>query len=123
MIKLITALAVSGSLYNGLKDTSYYGEPIVGVKCSCCSHSIGKHKNHYYRKLEKPKECGELIQACSKAIRCDDFHNNKKLIEEIGDVQCMIDLIHEYDLVSLDEINNRVGVKKQKLKKWSSLYE
>ena len=69
------------------------------------------------------EECGELIQACSKAIRCDDFHNNQKLIEEIGDVQCMIDLIHEYDLVSLDEINNRVGVKKQKLKKWSSLYE
>ena len=55
MIKLITALAVSGSLYNGLKDKSYYGEPIEGVKCSCCSHGIGKHKNHYYRKLEKPK--------------------------------------------------------------------
>ena len=69
------------------------------------------------------EECGELIQACSKAIRCDDFHNNQKLIEEIGDVQCMIDLIHEYDLVSLDEINSQVGVKKQKLKKWSSLYE
>ncbi len=69
------------------------------------------------------EECGELIQACSKAIRCGDFHNNQKLIEEIGDVQCMIDLIHEYDLVSLDEINNRVGIKKQKLKKWSSLYE
>ena len=69
------------------------------------------------------EECGELVQACSKAIRCDDFHNNQKLIEEIGDVQCMIDLIHEYDLVSLDEINSRVGVKKQKLKKWSELYE
>ena len=69
------------------------------------------------------EECGELIQACSKAIRCDDFHNNQKLIEEIGDVQCMIDLIHEYDLVSLDEINSQVGVKKQKLKKWSKLYE
>ena len=37
------------------------------------------------------EECGELIQACSKAIRCDDYHDNKKLIEEIGDVQCMID--------------------------------
>ena len=69
------------------------------------------------------EECGELIQACSKAIRCDDYYDNKKLIEEIGDVQCMIDLIHEYDLVSLDEINSRVGIKKQKLKKWSKLYE
>ena len=43
------------------------------------------------------EECGELIQACSKAIRTDQYHFNEKLIEEIGDVQCMIDLIHEYD--------------------------
>ena len=69
------------------------------------------------------EECGELIQVCSKAIRCDDYHDNKKLLEEIGDVQCMIDLIKEYGLVSLDEVNSRIGVKKLKLKKWSRLYE
>ena len=63
------------------------------------------------------EECGELIQVCSKAIRCDDYHDNKKLLEEIGDVQCMIDLIKEYGLVSLDEVNSRIGVKKLKLKK------
>ena len=67
------------------------------------------------------EECGELIQACSKAIRCDDYHNNEKLIEEIGDVQCMIDLIRQYDLVSLTEINNQVNIKEKKLKKWSNL--
>ena len=67
------------------------------------------------------EECGELIQACSKAIRCDDYHDNKKLIEEIGDVQCMIDLIHEYDLVSFEEINTRIAVKRLKLEKWSEL--
>jgi NTP pyrophosphatase (non-canonical NTP hydrolase) len=69
------------------------------------------------------EECGELIQACSKAIRCDEYYNNEKLIEEIGDVQCMIDLIRQYDLVSLEEINNRVNMKEKKLKKWSSLFE
>ena len=69
------------------------------------------------------EECGELIQVCSKTIRCDDYHDNKKLLEEIGDVQCMIDLIKEYGLVSLDEVNSRIGVKKLKLKKWSRLYE
>ena len=69
------------------------------------------------------EECGELIQVCSKAIRCDDYHDNKKLLEEIGDVQCMIDLIKEYGLVSVDEVNSRIGVKKLKLKKWSRLYE
>tara|TARA_B100001113_G_scaffold283776_1_gene238933 strand:- start:248 stop:493 length:246 start_codon:yes stop_codon:yes gene_type:complete len=67
------------------------------------------------------EECGELIQACSKAIRCDDFHNNQKLIEEIGDVQCMLDLIHDYDLVDCYDINERVAVKREKLKKWSNL--
>ena len=69
------------------------------------------------------EECGELIQACSKAIRCDEYYNNEKLIEEIGDVQCMIDLIRQYDLVSLTEINNQVNLKEKKLKKWSNLFE
>jgi NTP pyrophosphatase (non-canonical NTP hydrolase) len=69
------------------------------------------------------EECGELIQACSKAIRCDEYYNNEKLIEEIGDVQCMIDLIRQFDLVSLEEINNQVDIKEKKLKKWSSLLE
>ena len=69
------------------------------------------------------EECGELIQACSKAIRCDKYYNNDKLIEEIGDVQCMIDLIRQYDLVSLTEINNQVNIKEKQLKHWSDLLE
>ena len=69
------------------------------------------------------EECGELIQACSKAIRCDKYYNNEKLIEEIGDVQCMIDLIRQFDLVSLEEINNRIDIKEKKLKEWSDLLE
>ena len=69
------------------------------------------------------EECGELIQACSKAIRCDDYYKNEKLIEEIGDVQCMIDLIRQYDLVSLEEINNRIDIKEKQLKHWSDLLE
>ena len=69
------------------------------------------------------EECGELIQACSKAIRCDDYRDNKKLIQEISEVYCMIELIHEYDLVSWDEIDEGVLRKIERLKKWSSLYE
>ena len=69
------------------------------------------------------EECGELIQACSKAIRCDEYHDNDKLKEEIGDVQCMIDLLHEWDLVSHDEIGDRAVLKEEKLRKWSSLYD
>ena len=69
------------------------------------------------------EECGELVQACSKAIRCEDYRDNKKLIQEIGDVYCMIELLHEYDLVSWDEIDAGVLKKIERLKKWSSLYE
>jgi len=69
------------------------------------------------------EECGELIQACSKAIRCDDYYINEKLIEEVGDVYCMIELLHEYDIISWEDIQQRVKVKQEKLKKWSKLYE
>ena len=39
------------------------------------------------------EECGEMIEACSKAIRCEDYKNNDRLIEEVGDVLCMIELM------------------------------
>ena len=69
------------------------------------------------------EECGELIQACSKAIRCDDYYDNESLIEELGDVNYMIELIHQYDLISLKDLVDRAKIKKNKLKKWSSLIE
>ena len=69
------------------------------------------------------EECGELIQACSKAIRCDDYYDNESLIEELGDVNYMIELIHQYDLISLKDLVDRAKIKKDKLKKWSSLIE
>ena len=67
------------------------------------------------------EECGELIQACSKSIRSKSYYNNEKLIEEIGDVECMIDLIYEYDLVSPTDVDKRIDEKREKLKRWSNL--
>ena len=69
------------------------------------------------------EECGELIQECSKAIRYDKYYDNDRLKEEIGDVQCMLDLIQEFDLVSHDEIDDRASLKEEKLKKWSELLD
>jgi hypothetical protein len=43
------------------------------------------------------------------------------LVEEVGDVMCMIDLLHEYDIISWEDIDERVKVKKDKLEKWSHL--
>tara|TARA_B100001146_G_C15860390_1_gene297455 strand:- start:190 stop:444 length:255 start_codon:yes stop_codon:yes gene_type:complete len=69
------------------------------------------------------EECGELIQACSKVIRSKGKTEYlKNLQDEVGDVVCMIKLLIESDLVTEEQIDNRVREKKQKLKKWSSLF-
>ena len=68
------------------------------------------------------EECGELIQACSKAIRCDKYYDNSELLQEVADVYCMLELMHEYDLISFTDVDILVERKKEKLKKWSSLY-
>ena len=66
------------------------------------------------------EECGELIQACSKAIRCNDYHNDS-LKEEIGDVMCMIELIKSNGLITQREIDNQKQTKRMKLMKWAKL--
>ena len=67
------------------------------------------------------EECGELIQECSKSLRKDNYLQNKKLKDELGDVYAMIELMHEFDIVSWEELEERVKVKREKLKKWSRL--
>ena len=69
------------------------------------------------------EECGELIQACSKALRKDDFDNNQNLTEEVGDVYTMIEIMHDFDIVSWNDIEERVKVKRKKLSQWSDLLE
>lgn len=81
------------------------------------------------------EECGELTQVCMKQMR--KFSNKKqslaqsedalkwrnKLVEELGDVQCMIDLLVEHGMVDAQEIAHRVKVKRDKLKLWSKLVD
>ena len=68
------------------------------------------------------EECGELVQACSKKLRGSKTAT-KLLIKEVGDVQCMIDLIVESGLLAREDISSRVQVKRDKLKRWSDLIE
>jgi hypothetical protein len=70
------------------------------------------------------EECSELIQVLSKILRRGEVDDElrEKLVEEIGDVYTMIDLMHDFDLVSWEEIEDRAEVKRKKLKKWSDLY-
>jgi|TARA_B110000495_G_C23003629_1_gene592609 NTP pyrophosphatase (non-canonical NTP hydrolase) len=79
------------------------------------------------------EECGELTQVCSKTVRkfntieeanskvLNATANRTKLIEEAGDVLCMLQLMQEHKLFAWEEIEARAVVKKNKLKKWSNL--
>ncbi len=69
------------------------------------------------------EECGELIQACSKALRREDFYDNKELLDEVGDVYTMIQIMHDFDMISWDDIEERVQQKRINLSKWSDLIE
>ena len=61
------------------------------------------------------EECGELIQACSKAIRCNSYYRNEKLVEEVGDVMCMLELLEENNIINWTDVDERVFKKKKKL--------
>ena len=69
------------------------------------------------------EECGELIQEASKNLRRGELFSNKKFKDEVGDVYTMIDLLHEWDVVSWTEIEKRREVKRKKLSKWSDLID
>jgi len=73
------------------------------------------------------EECGELTQRCSKMMRkfstIDEATEEQriKLLEEAGDVLCMIELMVENGLLTNEELGVRVNYKRNKLKKWSTL--
>lgn len=74
------------------------------------------------------EESGELTQVCMKVMRkydnLGDMSADKYrelLIEEAGDVFCMLDLMVEHGLVTWDELGARLTVKREKLKQWSNL--
>ena len=73
------------------------------------------------------EECGELTQRCSKIMRKYESFDlieeaqRVKLVEEAGDVLCMIELMVEHGLLTNKELSVRVNVKREKLKTWSTL--
>lgn len=70
------------------------------------------------------EECGELIQACSKMIRSKGKTKYlRNLQDEVGDVMTMIEIMKMSGLVTDDQIKDRMEVKKEKLMKWSILFD
>ena len=70
------------------------------------------------------EEASEIIKVVSKILRYGmQPKDQKALIEEIGDMQCMIDLIVQHKLITRTQIKDRVKIKRNKLKKWSGLWQ
>ena len=70
------------------------------------------------------EEASEIVKVVSKILRYGmQPKDQKALIEEIGDMQCMIDLIVEHKLITKTQIKNRIKVKRNKLKKWNNLWQ
>lgn len=73
------------------------------------------------------EECGELVQVSAKMMRKytqpDQIskESKQKLIEEAGDVLCMIQLLVSHNLLTDEELQTRVLEKQNKLKVWSNL--
>lgn len=71
------------------------------------------------------EECAELTQVCMKIVRFgmnNDYKPKRPwLIEEAGDVLCMLNFMVENDLVTWEELEERAEYKRNKLMKWSKL--
>jgi NTP pyrophosphatase (non-canonical NTP hydrolase) len=71
------------------------------------------------------EECAEVIQAVSKIKRFGMYHNVEHLRTELADLQCMIDLIYEFDVIREYpiDISKRITEKREKLKKFSKIFD
>lgn len=73
------------------------------------------------------EECAEVIQAASKVIRFgpDSTWEGQSALsnleKELGDLQCMVDLLHQHDMVSYVNMDECAVRKYEKLKEWSNL--
>tara|TARA_R110001599_G_C11884834_1_gene624468 strand:+ start:188 stop:493 length:306 start_codon:yes stop_codon:yes gene_type:complete len=95
---------------------------------------LEKHHDYMLRRMKEEQakinelfiitaeECSEVSKECMKALRFGNTIERRSILrEEIGDLQCMINLMIEYNICTKEEIDNQVEAKKSKLKEWSSL--
>lgn len=69
------------------------------------------------------EECAEVSQIVCKIQRFGIDSNRNKLIQEIGDVVCMIRILQKLQVFDQEELENAVRNKENKLKQWSKLYD
>jgi NTP pyrophosphatase (non-canonical NTP hydrolase) len=77
------------------------------------------------------EECAEVIVEVSKIRRfgLDTMHykenipHSEMLEREVGDVLALIDILTEQGVLDTQALAKAVEAKKEKLKKWSTIYE
>jgi NTP pyrophosphatase (non-canonical NTP hydrolase) len=77
------------------------------------------------------EECAEVIVEISKCRRfgLNSLHyksgvtHNSMLEMEIGDMLMMVDILIDHGVIDPEAIELAKAAKKEKLKKWSSIYE
>jgi hypothetical protein len=93
---------------------------------------IGKMNNKIQETLDiLQEECAELIVEVSKCRRfgLDSMHyrtqipHNEMLINEMGDVLAMIDILIDQGLVDRLSLDKAKQVKKAKLRTWSNIFK
>jgi len=76
------------------------------------------------------EECAETIQAISKIFRFGidgippgkDYSNREHLEEELGDLQCMINLMIRHGIIRREKIDEAQVKKCGKLRRWSNIF-
>ena len=74
------------------------------------------------------EECAEVIVEASKIKRFGEssVHEGRTALDnlekELGDLQCIIELLQAEDMVSFDKMDEYARMKEEKLKKWSNLF-
>jgi len=74
------------------------------------------------------EECAEVIVAASKIKRFgessvwDNETAMDRLEKELGDLYCLVDLLHGEDMISYTKLDEYAEMKHEKLKKWSNLF-
>ena len=71
------------------------------------------------------EECAEVIVEASKIKRFGLEGNIEKLKKELCDLQCMINLLEEFNVVTyqMGERFDLINEKREKLKKFSKIFE
>jgi NTP pyrophosphatase (non-canonical NTP hydrolase) len=72
------------------------------------------------------EECAEVIQMISKILRFgfnEEFKNQERLTQEVGDLVACITLLYASGIVDKQEVELAVENKLLKLKRWSKLFK